>query len=292
MAYPTEPLREHPSTYFVQDRSNQEEMDRLEIQDKMTTAGMGGVLPEQPDPTRFRRVLDVGCGTGEWLLETAKAYPTIEKLFGADISGKMVDYARAKAEAQQLNKRVQFKTMDALRLLEFPDASFDLVNQRTAFSWLRTWEWPKILLEYQRVTRPRGIIRITEPHTWSGGNSPALTKLCDILLLAMHHAGHLFTASHDGVTRELARLMTERGIQDVQTRLHTLVYRAGTVEFQYFYEDMVRFYRVAVPFLNKWTNVPSDYQEIYQQALKEMQEPDFFTTATLLTAWGIRPQRW
>lgn len=291
MAYPTEPQREHPSTYFVQDRSNLEEMDRLEIQDKMTTAEMGGVLPEQPDPTWFRRVLDVGCGTGEWLLETARTYPTIEKLFGADISGKMVDYARAKAEAQQLDKRVQFQTMDALRLLEFPDASFDLVNQRTAFSWLRTSDWTKILSEYQRVTHPGGIIRITEPHTWSGGNSPALTRLCDILLLAMHRAGHLFTASHDGMTRELSRLMTEHGIQDVQTRLHTVVYSRGTVEFHYFYEDMVRFYRVAVPFLNKWTTVPSDYQEIYQQALIEMQEPDFFTTVTLLTAWGIRPQR-
>jgi ubiquinone/menaquinone biosynthesis C-methylase UbiE len=291
MAYPTEPQREQPSTYFVQDRSNQEEMDRLEIQDKMTTAGMGGVLPEQPDPTRFRRVLDVGCGTGCWLLETAKTYPTIEKLFGADISDKMLSYARAKAHSQGVENRVQFQVMDALRMLEFPEASFDLVNQRAAFSWLRTWEWEKLLLEYQRVTRPGGIIRITEPHTWSGGNSPALTKLCDILLLAMHRAGHLFTANHDGMTRELARLMTEYGIEDVQTRLHSLVYRAGTAEFHYFYEDMVRFYRVAVPFLSKWTDVPSDYQEIYQQALKEMQEPDFFTTVTLVTAWGTRSQR-
>ena len=287
MADPTEPPREHSSTYFVPDRSNQEEMDRLEIQDKMATAGMGGVLPEQPDPTWLRRVLDVGCGTGGWLMETARTYPTVERLVGVDISEKMIEYARAQAQVQHLDGRVGFQTADALRALPFSDASFDLVNQRAAFSWLRTWEWQKILLEYQRVTRPGGIIRLTEPQTWSGGNSPALTKLCDILLLAMHGAGHLFTASHDGMTHELARLMTEHGIQDVQTRLHTSVYRAGTAEFQYFYEDMVRFYRVAVPFLKKWADVPSDYQEIYQQALKEMQEPDFLTTVTLLTAWGM-----
>jgi hypothetical protein len=107
----------------------------------------------------------------------------------------------------------------------------------------------------------------------------------------MHRAEHLFTASHDGLTRELARLMTEHGVRDVQTRVHTLVYSPGTAEFQNFYEDMARFYRVAVPFLSKWTNIPSDYQEIYQQALKEMQEPDFLTTVTLLTAWGISPER-
>ena len=35
------------------------------VQDKMLTAEMGGVLPELSDPTQLRRVLDVGCGTGD-----------------------------------------------------------------------------------------------------------------------------------------------------------------------------------------------------------------------------------
>src|SRR5215469_2417565 len=95
---PTKPENEHPSAYFVQDRSNVEEMTRLSIQDKMLTTGMGGVLPELADPTNLRRVLDVGCGTGGWLMETARTYPTIEKLIGADISLKMLAYARNQAE--------------------------------------------------------------------------------------------------------------------------------------------------------------------------------------------------
>jgi hypothetical protein len=33
--------KEQPSTYFVQDRSNEEELTRLYIQDQMLTAGMG-----------------------------------------------------------------------------------------------------------------------------------------------------------------------------------------------------------------------------------------------------------
>jgi len=35
-SYPTEPLKEIPSTYVVQDRSNLEEMHRLEVQDMLS----------------------------------------------------------------------------------------------------------------------------------------------------------------------------------------------------------------------------------------------------------------
>ncbi|HJT59846.1 MAG TPA: class I SAM-dependent methyltransferase, partial [Ktedonobacteraceae bacterium] len=155
------PFREHSSTYFVQG-SNEEEMSRLQIQGQMITAGMGGVLPEQPDPTRLQRVLDVGCGTGDWLIEVARTYPSIPVLVGIDVNSNMVQYARTQAATQHVEGRVQFHIMDALRMLEFPSASFDLVNQRLGMSYLRTWDWPKLLGEYRRVTRPGGVIRITE----------------------------------------------------------------------------------------------------------------------------------
>src|SRR5260370_19671392 len=129
MPIPPEPKREHPSTYFVADRSNLEELDRLQIQDHLLTASLGGVLPEQPDPTAFQRVLDVGCGTGGWLIELAQTTPTCTILIGVDASLKFVEYARAQAAAAQVSDRAEFHVMDALRMLEFPDKFFDLVNQ-------------------------------------------------------------------------------------------------------------------------------------------------------------------
>jgi ubiquinone/menaquinone biosynthesis C-methylase UbiE len=290
MPYPTEQPREHPSAYFVQDRSNPEEMARLEIQDKMFTTAMGGVLPELPDPTILRSVLDVGCGTGGWLMETARIYPSIERLVGGDISSKMLAYARAQAKANQLDERVEFRTMDALRVLEFPAGSFDLVNQRLGASWLRTWEWRKLLLEYRRVCKPSGIIRITEMNGIIENNSPALTKLNNIGLQTFFRSGRIFSESNDGITGELVRLMTQHGIRDVQTQVHTLVFRGGTKAGQSFYEDMLHMYRVLLPFFQKWTRVPDDYQELYQQALQDMREPEFTATWTLLTAWGTKPQ--
>ena len=80
MSTPPNPRLEQPSTYIVQGCSNEEELTRLQIQDHLVTIGMGGVLPEQPDPARFQRVLDVGCGTGGWLIEAAKTYPTMKLL--------------------------------------------------------------------------------------------------------------------------------------------------------------------------------------------------------------------
>src|SRR5215813_13516530 len=174
-------------------------MARLEVQDKMLTMGMGGVLPELAEHLQLQRVLDVGCGTGGWLTETARTYPTIEKLVGVDVSSKMLAYARAQARVSALDERVEFRMMDALRVLEFPNGFFDLVNQRSGLSWLRTWEWTKILIEYQRVCRLGGIIRITEPDVGGESNSPALTKLNTLTLEAFYHSGRLFASSRDGV---------------------------------------------------------------------------------------------
>jgi ubiquinone/menaquinone biosynthesis C-methylase UbiE len=291
MPTPNDPRREHPSTYFVQDRSNVDELTRLQLQDQMLTAGMGGVLPEQPDPAIFQRVLDVGCGTGGWLIEAARTYPTMSLLVGVDVSNKMVEYAQGQAEAQQVSDRVQFRAMDALRMLEFPANYFDLVNQRIGASYLRTFDWPKLLQEYQRVTRPGGVIRVTEGKIVFESTSPALTRLSEIVLDALYRAGHLFTLDRNGVTSELARLLHQYGLQNVQTRTYTLEYRAGTAEGQLYYEDMRRVFRTVVPFLHKWSRVPDDYEAIYQQALNEMQQPDFVATWGLLTAWGIKSRK-
>jgi len=289
MSTPMNPRREHPSTYFVQDRSNEEELTRVRIQDQMVTAGMGGVLPEQPDPTIFRRVLDVACGTGGWLIEAAKTYPGMSLLVGVDVSSKMVEYAQAQAEAQGVGDRVQFRTMDALRMLEFPVDYFDLVNHRFGWSFLRTWDWPKLLREYQRVTRPGGVIRVTESDMVLESSSPAHRQLATLLLEAFCNAGHFFTPNGNGVTSQLARLLSQYGLQNVQAHAHMMEYKAGTPEGQHFYEDMKHVYGTVLPFIRKWTRVPDNYEEIYQQALVEMQEPDFVATWRLLTAWGNKP---
>ncbi len=287
MSTPTEESwREHPSTYFIQDRSNRDELRRLALQDQLITTSMGGVLPEQAEPERLRQVLDVGCGTGGWLIEVAKAYPNTSLLIGADVSKYLVDYAREQAKVQQLSARVEFHVMDALRMLEFPSNFFDLVNLRFAIGYMRTWDWPKLLQEFQRVARPGGIIRLTESEVVTGSNSVSLMRPQELGVQALHQAGHAFYARSDGLLSEIPQLLRRHGFEQIQTRFYELGYRANTPDGQLFIEDMKLVTRLGVHFLRKWIRLPDDYEETYQQAQIDMERPDFIATFKLLTVWG------
>ncbi|HLJ33313.1 MAG TPA: class I SAM-dependent methyltransferase [Ktedonobacteraceae bacterium] len=293
---PTEPRRQYPSTYFA-DRANLDEMARLAVQDQLMTTGMGGVLPEQPNADSFQRVLDVGCGTGGWLIETAKTYPNMARLVGVDVNSRVIEYAREQAKVAQVQDRVEFQVMDALLILEFPKGYFDLTNMRLATGFMRTWNWPKLLDEMQRITRSRGIIRFTEIEGMDA-NSPALMRLSALAGDAFYKAGHLFsegqteetfTRGTAGVANDLVRLMEQYGVQNVQTRSSIREFLAGTADVQGYAEDMRLGFRTMIPFIRKWSRLPDNYEELYQEMLRDMQQPDFTATWRLLTAWGTRP---
>jgi ubiquinone/menaquinone biosynthesis C-methylase UbiE len=290
MSNPLDPrCHDNPSTYFVEDRKNRKELARLTIQDHIVTAAMGGVLSEQADPTVFGRVLDVGCGTGGWIIEAARTYPTMS-LVGIDISQRMIKYACAQAKAHQIDDRVEFQVMDALRMLEFPAAFFDLVNLRLGVSFLRIWDWPKVLRELLRVTRPGGVVRVTESKIVQQSDSSALTRLCEMLQCALYRAGHLFTQESAGLTDHLARLLDQYGCQQIQTKAYAIEYQAGMAEGQAHYEDLMLVFQTGRPFIQKWGCASQDYEAIHQQALGEIRQPDFHATWDMLTVWGNKPR--
>jgi ubiquinone/menaquinone biosynthesis C-methylase UbiE len=287
---PRREKQERPSTYLVQDWSNQDELIRLDLQDRLTTKSMGGVLPEQPDPVSYQRVLDVGSGPGWWLIEAAKAYPGISSLTGLDNSEHMVEYARAQAEKEQVSDRVHFQVGDALRALDFPANYFDLISQRYGASFIRKWDWSKLLTEYLRVCQPGGVIRITEGSPAST-NSPSLMRLYELLFQAMGRAGNAFTPTRDGVINGIPQMLSQVGIDQIQTKKYVVTVQHDTPEKQIFIEDMERMFRTMVPFMRKWTKLPDDYDQLYQQMLQDMQQPDFEETTILITVWGTKRDR-
>lgn len=274
----------YSGTYFVQDQQNEEEILRQVEQDRLVTASMGGVLAEQSDPALFQHVLDVACGIGGWIIEAARIYPEMS-FVGIDINPRMITYAQEQAIAQQVNERVEFVVMDALRPLDFPDASFDLVNLRFALSFVRTWEWPRLISNLMRVVRPGGTIRLTEEQIIHESTSPASMRFCEILLHALFQSGHLFTSESDGLTNHLASLLRQQSDQQVQTQAYALRYRAGTPEGQAYTRNGARIIRTLRPFLEKWSGLNEDYNALSQQVYKEVHLPDFAATWNLVTVW-------
>jgi ubiquinone/menaquinone biosynthesis C-methylase UbiE len=279
---------ELPSTYIVHNQPNKDELTRLTIQDQLITSLMGGVLPEQPDPSVFHDVLDIACGTGGWIIQAAQTYPTMS-LVGIDISKQMINYATTQAELNHVTDQVKFQVMDAVHVLDFATASFDLVNLRLAGSFLRTWEWNKLVSEMLRITRPGGVIRITESEYRVISNSPALTHLGEMLQLAMFRSGHFFENAKEGLTKHPVKLLKQQRCQQVQAKPFVLEYPAGSEEWQELYEDIKHAIRTFRSFLHHWGCAPKDYDTLYQQILTEMKSPDFHATWHLVTAWGYPP---
>ena len=278
---------ENPSTYVILDARSKRELNRLIVQDQMLTNSMGGVLPEQDNASAFQRVLDIACGPGSWAIEAARSYPNMS-LIGVDINPRMIEYARIQADEAGLMERVEFHVMDALHPLAFPNDFFDLVNLRAGIGWIRTWDWPSVISEILRITKPGGVIRLTDGDALQQTSSPAEKRLLEMGRNALFQSGHLFSKESVGLNDDLAPLLTRYGCQNVQIKAYALHYQAGTEEGEAYYEDWKQALLNGRPFVEKWSGDSNDYEKLYQQALIEMQQPDFHVTWNFVTAWGYK----
>ena len=108
-------------------------------------------------------------------------------------------------------------------------------------------------------------------------------------LCALYRSGRYFALESTGITRVLPQLLSESECQNVQTKAHVLEYVAGTVAGQNFYQDMMYGFQTGLPFFKQGGCASEDYDALYEQALIEMQQPDFRATWPMVTAWGTTP---
>lgn len=279
----------NPGTYMVDKFESEKEMRRVEVQDRVVTNLMGGVLPEQPNPSEFQSILDFGCGTGGWLIRTAQEYPGMSRLVGVDINPYMVDYARKQAKEQQVSDRIKFETLDVIVNLYYKDGSFDLSNVRFGTSYLRTWDWPKMIYEMRRVVRPGGVVRVTEGSLIPRGG-PGLDRFYQLMARALHNAGHIQTEDPGGITDHLYEVMERHGVREIQSKKFEFIGQPGTPEGDALTEDWKYGFRTIRPFLEKFGGrFTFNYDELSKQVAEDMQKPEFHIEGRLVTFWGIRP---
>ena len=288
MSMPSEQSQSESS--YIIDAESAAEMARLVSQDQLTTKSMGGVLPEQTDLSGIHRVLDIACGPGGWVLDVAFEHPDIQ-VVGIDISQTMVEYARVRSKVQKL-ENASFQVMNALKPLDFPDASFDLVNARTIAGFMLPASWPVLLQECMRITRPGGIIRLTETDDFGTSNSPALEKMTRMALRAGQLAGRTFNPEgrNAAVTPMLGRFLRKAGCKNIKKRAHVIDYSSGEEAHDGVYRDLMVALQLLQPFLTKIGFISQEeLEQLYQQVLTELVSNDFCALWYLLTAWGQKP---
>ncbi|MBI2191278.1 MAG: methyltransferase domain-containing protein [Planctomycetes bacterium] len=110
------------------------------------------------------RALDLGCGTGFWGLRLAKSGYRVTLL---DISPKMLDVARRKAEEAGLLARVDFVQADLCDLSELPDARYAFaVAEGDPLSYAA--DPARAAREVARLLIPGGILAASVDHLCAG----------------------------------------------------------------------------------------------------------------------------
>lgn len=273
------------SVYF-NDPENVAEMARLIGQDRLITKGMGGLYSERSDLSGIHRILDAACGPGGWTLEVALTHPEIE-VVGVDVSQVMIDYANAQARVQGLNN-ASFQVMDIQKPLDFPDGSFDLVNARF-INFLPAAAWSPLMQEFGRITRPGGVIRLTESEWWYFTNSPAMENLNAMIIRALKLQGESFSQSgrFTGVLPMLGRFLLDAGCVNVNYRSHVIDYSYGTEAYEGFRHDAAIVFKLFQPFIVRMgVATQEEVTQLYEQMQLEMAKDDFRGLMLPLTAWG------
>ncbi len=116
-------------------------------------------------------ILDVGCGQGLWALDVALSLP----------SSRVVGLDRGQFHQCSYHNPFNFLfvTGDIPGSLPFAEMSFDYVHQRFLSPLIPASQWPFLIFELARVTRPGGWIELVEYGSAYGNAGPHTKQFLD-----------------------------------------------------------------------------------------------------------------
>jgi SAM-dependent methyltransferase len=149
-------------------------------------------------------ILDVGCGTGRWVIEMARTFP------GAQVVGLDIEPPQS---GQILPPNARFVLENLLNGLPFADRSFDFTHQRLMVLAIPAAHWPTVVGDLVRVTRPGGWVELLEGGDVFLNAGPAAQRFLAWWREASRTRG--FDAS---LMERLGRLLLDTRLRGVQMR--------------------------------------------------------------------------
>lgn len=150
-------------------------------------------------------ILDVGSGTGVWGHEMACEFPSA-MVVGLDLEPPQ---QLRSALSVALPPNYQFVQGNVLQGLPFPDKMFDFTHQRLLSAAIPAQQWPRVVRELVRVTRPGGFVEIVESSPLPGVG-PASRLLCTWLQDFLRLQGIDFSG-----VEEIGDMLTEAGAEQI-----------------------------------------------------------------------------
>ncbi|KAL1919605.1 uncharacterized protein VTP21DRAFT_1536 [Calcarisporiella thermophila] len=134
------------------------------------------------------RVLDIGCGAANWILDMAELYPNA-KFTGFDIS-PIFPHGMER-------DNVEFVCGNALDALPFPDGHFDYVYQRSMVLSYGLEDWSRVMKEVVRITKEGGWVELVETDwEWKKGGATWETFLSPMMKHALKTKGFYTSVAH------------------------------------------------------------------------------------------------
>jgi ubiquinone/menaquinone biosynthesis C-methylase UbiE len=170
---------------------DEKEIQRLDFQHFMLRFLMRGnyVAPIR-QPTS---ILDVGCGTGRWVMEMANLFPQAN-VVGVDLVPPPSEQIRHSAAtgASQIGAHPEnyaFVQGNILEGLPFASGQFDFVHMRLLVFGLPADRWQDVANELARVTRPGGWVEWLEGNIFTQHPGPAHQALNQLANAAAQRRG-------------------------------------------------------------------------------------------------------
>jgi len=230
-------------------------------------------------------ILDVACGTGRWARDLARRFPTAD-VVGFDLSRNLLDASLAEG-TDTMPENCTFVTGDALQPFAFPDGVFSFVIARACSSFIPTAQWPLVVSQMARVTRPGSWVEARDFGQVRSANA-TLNSLTQQFTVLAEGRG-----IHPGSGAFLQTYFTQAGLRDVQlrqVRLRSGAQRATRAGQLMLADYLAVLERVAPLIARSGVTTAEQWQSLVSQARHETRmAPDTqYAEVELTAAFGRR----
>lgn len=248
---------------------------------------LGTLLPAAIDVGKAQKVLDIGCGKGEWVRRLAREYPNVH-IIGIDTSFHLIQEAFDLAQKENLHM-ASFYQFGTAQALDFPSESFDIVHVHSLASFISTAMWSRILDEMIRLLKVGGWLNIVD-YEHGTTSSAAFNKLAAMGMAGVRALGGSIAPSSPtrGAAARLYGFLVDAGMIDVSYTVHAVDYgvnsHPGTRAFlDDFVIDMMNF----KPFVLQLGLTDNEtFDALLTQTKADFYQPDSCGYAYLISAIG------